>query len=106
MTAPVVPTLPPSATETAVAWLKRNAVVLLPLIVSILQAIDGLSWKDAIPVVVGIILRQFFTSPTHEVEDREAAAYREGLFMAEVRRSARDARQAAEAAEPDPPEDF
>lgn len=80
-----------------VPWLRRNAVVLGPLALTVYEATDGLSVKDAIPVVIGIVLRQFFTSPTHEVEDREAVAYREGLFMADVSKAARQARLDAEA---------
>lgn len=58
---------------------RRNAVVILPFVLSCISATDGLAPKDALPVVVGLILRQFFTSPTHEVQERETLAWGEGV---------------------------
>lgn len=65
-----------NAVEVLVYQAKRNAVVILPLLVTVWQATDGLTLKDAIPVVVGIVLRQFFTSPTVDLKAERTA----GLF--------------------------
>lgn len=59
--------------------LQRNAVVLIPLAISIVEATKGLTWRAALPVVGGIVLRQFFTSPTAEVKEREDLAHGEGV---------------------------
>jgi hypothetical protein len=43
------------------------------------------------------VLRQFFTSPTHEVEAREEVAYRQGLMLAPVIARAKQAVRDTEA---------
>lgn len=65
--------------RTAYRKIHRNVVVILPLAVSALYAANGLSWKDALPAAAGVILRQFFTSPTVEVEAKQHAAYQTGV---------------------------
>lgn len=90
----------PALNTTAISdFLKRNAVVILPAIVSIVQAVDGLTFKDALPVVVGILLRQVFTSPTFEVQEKVIDAHEDGFAAGRVF----SAIVKAEAPNPDPP---
>jgi hypothetical protein len=51
---------------------KRNAVVVLPVLWAVADAFaQEPSWEQAVPIVIGVVLRQFFTSPTGERDDRE-----------------------------------
>ena len=51
---------------------KRNAVVVLPVLWAVADAFaQEPSWEQAVPIVIGVVLRQFFTSPTGERDERE-----------------------------------
>lgn len=70
--------------QSARRFIQRNLVVILPFLVTVWQATDGLTLKDAVPVVVGLVLRQFFTSPTFEVQERIDAAHNRGFDVGRV----------------------
>jgi hypothetical protein len=62
--------------------LRREAVVLLPLVYAVIALVPEhtsiTDWRVWGPVALGVLLRQVFTSPTHEVEDKEADAFHLG----------------------------
>lgn len=70
-----------SNTRSMIERIKRNPVVLGGLALSALEAltaVDGLTLRSAVPVLVAVIIR-FFTAPSSEVEAREDEAYFDGL---------------------------
>jgi hypothetical protein len=81
-TLPAMPA-PVPFTQKVIDTLRREAVVLLPLVYSVIAAVPShtslIDWKVWGPVVIGIVLRQVFTSPTHEVEQKVDEAHAEGF---------------------------
>lgn len=58
---------------------RRNAVVIFPALVAAADAaLTQPKWQDAVYVAVGVLLRQFFTSPTFEVQERSEGAWVDG----------------------------
>jgi hypothetical protein len=88
-------------TQRVIDRLRREAVVIAPFVYAVIVAVPEhtalLDWKVWGPVAIGVVLRQFFTSPTHEVEAREEVAYRQGLMLAPVIARAKQAVRDTEA---------
>lgn len=65
--------------------LRREAVVVLPLIYSIIALVPEhtrlVDWRVWGPIAVGFLLRTFFTSPVHEVEAKETDAFKAGVQL-------------------------
>lgn len=65
--------------------LRREAVVLLPIVYAVIAAVPEhtavTDWKVWGPVAIGVVLRQVFTSPTHEVEEKETTAFKAGVHL-------------------------
>lgn len=64
---------------------RREAVVLLPLVYAVIAAVPEhtaiTDWRVWGPVALGVLLRQVFTSPTHEVDAKERSAFKAGVAV-------------------------
>lgn len=62
-------------------FVRRNAVVILPVAGVAVQETQGLDWKHAWPILVGVFLRQKVTSPTVETNEKALDHYDTGFSV-------------------------
>lgn len=71
--------------QKALDAVRREAVVILPLVYAFLAVVPAgtevKDWKVWGPLLIGFVLRQFVTTPAKEAEQREDAAFSEGVFF-------------------------
>lgn len=79
---------PTSFTQRAFDALRRELVVIAPLVLAFLAIVPGgtsvTDYKVWGPLLIGFLLRQFVTSPTFEVGERVDAAHDRGYRVGRV----------------------